>query len=157
MIDEISRGVSPFIACKLANVTYGTFRRWMRLGNAGYEPYYDFMLRIELAQENAGVSYDAAYVGDMVETRGRKPDVITCEQQQIILQGIAQGKSFRESAIDADISYSTLKSWLRQGGYSRKLTEAAPIPFPLAREPYRTFVSNVKKAEMSISHSSVRN
>lgn len=154
LIDEISRGVSPFLACRIADVQYGTFRRWMRLGNAGYEGYYQFMIRIEAAQGMSTVLYDAEYVSGMGEIRGKKPLQLSPLEQDSIIRYLRNGLSLREASLESDVSYSTVKSWLRRGGYSRKLTEAAPVPATLAREPYKSFARNVELAEKS---SSVRN
>lgn len=154
LVEEIKRGVSPFVACRLAEVSYHTFRRWMRLGNSGYEPYYQFMVTIDNAMRSAG--FDAPYVWGTLKPRGRKPADLTKKQRDSIIFAIQQGMSLREASIRADASYSTLKSWLRRGGYHRKLTEAPPIPYVMACEPYKSFVCKVEIAEETAA-SSVRN
>ena len=49
-LTSIRKGNSLKIACGAAKIHYTTFKKWMKLGNEGIHPYFEFFLDVEEAQ-----------------------------------------------------------------------------------------------------------
>jgi transposase-like protein len=147
LIEFVSKGISPFVACRSLDLSYDTFWRWVRLGEGecAQDPYATFARRLREAQETAEL--DKAFQLEQFKPRGRRPFDLSESDRQIVLDGLAEGLSFRQICRHKGILYSTLASWLRWGGYPRPLARAEPLPQSQWKEPYITFVGQVLAVE----------
>lgn len=147
MISLLTSGLSVYASCREVGVSRDTFWRWMRLGEreGAREPYRSFAARVREAQKNR--QPDEELLSAVLQPRGRPPYPISDEQREIILQAIREGKSYRQASKRAGILTTTLKSWLRMGGYPNQVTPSPSPPPNKRKEPYISFVRDVLAAE----------
>lgn len=154
LLARIREGYPFRKACALAGVSYDTFRWWMLKGadpdsgsrrvcppTVKVEPYWTFARDVRAAQA------DGRRYSPPGPRHGRHPSPIPPEAQAVILDGLSRGWSYHDCAREAGVRLSTLLSWLRLGGYPRRLQMTRPLEDRFVVEPYKSFVADVISAE----------
>lgn len=154
LLHAISEGHSFKRACRLTDVSYDTFRWWMLKGSdpdshssrvcpqdIQVEPYWTFARDVRRA-ESLGKRHSPPG-----PRHGRLPSPISPEAQTVILDGLSRGWSYHDVSRAADVRLSTFLSWLRLGGYPRRLQMVRPLDPAFITEPYKSFVLAVIAAE----------
>lgn len=154
LLARIREGYSFRKACALAEVSYDTFGWWMLKGadpgsrsakvcaaDVRVEPYWSFARDVRDA-EAIGKRYTPPG-----PRHGRLPSPLSPEAQTVILDGLSRGWSYHDCARAAGVRLSSFLSWLRLGGYPRRLQMVRPLEEAFITEPYIGFVRRVVAAE----------
>lgn len=153
-LSAVSLGGTFLEACEQADLSKNTVRTWINKGgnpqgksrracaaNVHVEPYYTFVQRY-LDAKSKGVRRNAPGA-----PHGRRPNEITEEQKILVLDAIRQGWSYQAACTKAGISLSTFVSYLRLGGYPRKVSPYRTIHENHIHEPYKSFAADVVAVE----------
>lgn len=153
-LEELRQGQTFLAACEAAGLSKDTVRSWINKGgnprgksrracasHIHIEPYYTF------TQDFLAACDVRKRVEAPAAPHGRKPNPIPAYQQDIIFGGIRHGWSYSAACREAGVPLSTFISYLRLGGYPRKVSPYRSIHPDRVKEPYKTFVANVLKAE----------
>lgn len=153
-LDSVRQGHSFLDSCREAGLSKDTVRSWISKGgnprgksrracapHIRIEPYYTF------TRDFIKASDEGKRVEAYASPHGRKPNPIPEDVQEKVLAGIRQGWSYSVACREAGLPLSTFISHLRLGGYPRKVSPYRQIHPKLVREPYKSFVAKVMKAE----------
>jgi hypothetical protein len=153
-LDLLRSGCPIHEACQRVGVNYDTFYAWMQKGgdpkshakgkclpHVQVEPFWSFARAVRMAQE-VGSRQDVPR-----RHSGRMPNPISDEEQALIIEAIRSGVSYHTACKQAGVKLSRFTSWLRHGGFPRRLTLHPPIPEQDVREPYKSFADAVLAAE----------
>jgi len=147
-------GATFLEACERADLSKNTVRTWINKGgnprgrskrscaaHVHVEPYYTFVQRYLVAKDK-GLRRNPPGA-----PHGRRPKEITDEQKTELLNAIRAGWSYQSACTKAGVSLSTFVSYLRLGGYPRKISPYRTIHANHVQEPYKSFVEDVIKVE----------
>jgi len=153
-LKNIRQGGSFLDSCAAAGLSKDTVRSWINKGgnprgkskracasHVRIEPYYTF------TQDFLTASDEGKRTESFAAPHGRRPKPITEEEREKVLDGLRRGWSYGVACREAGIALSTFVSYLRLGGYPRKISPYRRIHPNLVVEPYKSFVADVIQAE----------